>query len=309
MRFLILAIAAASLAACETPAKVSLQSILVTSYVRDAQNRDVYGPDIPVYATIRYENVGKGAVPVAANVGLYLKENHAQPDGRLGGVDLPPDPKKPTTQQRPFYLPHNAPPGPWNICADIDDGVDAVAQVRYRVGKARVCAPVTIAARAHPRADLVVEGLKVIRNEQASTLVEFRVRNRGEGAAAAFRMGALRRSPLAEIFLTTCAFSEKDRATATVPGGCRPIEQPGLSAGAVSAPINAYVTYSSAEGSAYVRNQIKLPKPPPAPRPVYAEIDILADYCGPPDFTMPRFCDVDEDDEINNAATLIVNLP
>jgi hypothetical protein len=245
--------------------------------------------------------------PISASVaiGLFAREDDPAlvvdlSAWSLSG-DYPMQPGQAQGEEQTVLAPPGLKAGPYFICADADRE-DIVKEEDERNNRA--CAPLSILAGPLTRADLVIEHVKTLGHELASAKVSIRVKNVGEASAGLFPMMAFTRWPRRPAMLTACPLTEAQRVAGSPPscGGLWTRQQlpPG---GAVE--WVGYLTFGFG-GSNMPVTPIG-PQRPPVEREI---VDFMADGCFAPtdQEALPRWCRVDEIDEINNFAEKAVRL-
>lgn len=262
-------------------------------------------PGAPVTVRTEVANVGKEAVadaygaPISASVGigLFIRETDPSPFKPLSSWALPGDypfaPGEVRGEEQTILAPSGLKAGPYFICADADreDFVDEDNE-----NNNRLCEPLSIVAGPVSRADLIVEHIKTLGYELASAKVSVRVKNVGEATAAEFPVMAFSRWPRRPVMLTACPLTEAQRVSGSAPAcGGLWTRQPLPPGGAVE--WIGYLTFGFG-GSNFPTTPIG-PQKPPIER---VTIDFMADGCFAPtdQEPLPRWCRVDEIDEINN---------
>jgi hypothetical protein len=293
-------VSALALSACATSGPDLVVSDLAVSPAAVA-------PGAPVSVRSEVTNAGKKPVtdaygaPIAAGVaiGLFTRQADQTPVKPLSAWSLPGDdpmgPGEKSWQDQNVLAPSGLKAGPYYVCAVADDeGLVAEADE----GNNRRCAPLSILAGPVSRADLIIEQVKTMGYELASAKVSIRVKNVGEAAAGEFPVMAFLRWPRRPVLLTACPLTEAQRVAGSVPacGGLWTRQQlpPG---GAVE--WIGYLTFGFG-GS----NMPTTPVGPQKPPVVKEMVDFMADGCFAPTDPepLPRWCRVDEIDEINNFA-------
>jgi hypothetical protein len=162
----------------------------------------------------------------------------------------------------------------------------------------RRCEQLSILSGPLTRPDLIIEKVRTLGQEMASAKVSVRVKNVGEATAAEFPVMAFLRWPRRPVLLTACPMTEAQRVAGSPPacGGLwsRQALPPG---GAVE--WIGYLTFGFGGSNATVT-----PVGPTKPQVIRETIDFMADGCFAPtdQELLPRWCRVDEIDEINNFA-------
>ncbi len=259
--------------------------------------------------TVRSEvtNIGDKPVadefgaPIAASVaiGLFANANDDDPFTPLTSWSLPGDypmaPGEERWEDQTVLTPSALTAGSYRVCADadIEDYVDEENERNNRA-----CVPLTILAAPLTRADLIVEHVKTLGHELASAKVSIRVKNVGDAAAGLFPVMAFTRWPRRPVMLTACPLTEAQRVSGSAPacGGLWTRQQ--LPAGGAVEWIG-YLTFGFGGSTMPVT-----PVGPQRPRVEREIIDFMADGCFAPadQEPLPRWCRVDEIDEINNFA-------
>lgn len=293
-------ISALALGACATSGPDLVVSDLAVSPAAVA-------PGAPVSVRSEVTNAGRKPVadaygaPIAAGVaiGLFTREADPTPVKPLSAWSLPGDdpmgPGEKSWQDQSVLAPSGLKAGPYYVCAEAD-GEGLVAEANE--GNNRRCAPLSILAGPVSRADLIVEQVKTMGYELASAKVSIRVKNVGEASAGEFPVMAFLRWPRRPVLLTACPLTEAQRVAGSPPacGGLWTRQQlpPG---GAVE--WIGYLTFGFG-GS----NMPTTPVGPQKPPVVKEMVDFMADGCFAPTDPepLPRWCRVDEIDEINNFA-------
>lgn len=186
-------------------------------------------------------------------------------------------------------------PGAYSICASADPDDEILESDEENN---RSCTDFEIVAGAPRRADLVIEKVTPISQDQASSKVKVRIRNTGSEAAGPFRIMAFRRNPHLPILLIECPLTEGQLNSGS-PASCGDLTQHTPLAAGASADLTGYLAYVVSNGANFVRNPIGPGDPNPLVR---REIDFMVDGCFPPEDGSPVYCAVDEIDELNNFA-------
>lgn len=294
-----------ALAACASGPDLALTDLsLSTSAV---------APGAPVTVRSEVTNIGEEPVadefgaPVSASVaiGLFARQDDAAPFTELSAWSLPGDypmqPGEERWEEQTVLAPSGLKAGPYFICAeaDRDNLVDEVDESNNRD-----CAPLSILAGPLTRADLIVEHVKTLGHELASAKVSIRVKNVGEAPADLFPVMAFTRWPRRPVMLTACPLTEAQRVAGSPPacGGLWTRQQlpPG---GAVE--WIGYLTFGF--GGSNMPVTPVGPQKPPVERET---VDFMADGCFAPadQEPLPRWCRVDEIDEINNFAEKVIRV-
>ncbi len=264
-------------------------------------------PGAPV--TVRSEITNAGDKPVAdefgapisasVDIGLFARQDDPSAFRPLSAWSLPGDyplgPGEEVCQEQTVLAPTGLKAGPYFICADADaeDLVDEKDE-----GNNRRCAQLSILAGPLTRPDLIIEQVKALGHELASAKVSVRVKNVGEAPAAEFPVMAFLRWPRRPVLLTACPLTEAQRVAGSPPacGGLwsRQVLPPG---GAVE--WIGYLTFGFGGSNVTVT-----PVGPSNPQVTRETVDFMADGCFAPtdQEPLPRWCRVDEIDEINNFA-------
>jgi hypothetical protein len=183
--------------------------------------------------------------------------------------------------------------GTYSICAIADPG-NEIPESDENNNEA--CAPFDIAEGAPHRADLVIEKVTPVGQDQASLKVKIAIRNAGSEAAGPFRIMAFRRAPRLPILLIECPLTEGQLSSGS-PATCDDLTQKISLAAGASAKLTGYLAYVVSNGASFVRNPIGPGNPNPLVR---RDIDFMVDGCFPPLDGSPVYCAVDEIDELNN---------
>lgn len=270
-------------------------------------------PGAPV--TVRSEVVNVGDAPVADDygapisasvaIGLYARDDDQAPFQALSAWSLPGDypmaPGEAQSEEQTVLAPSGLKAGPYFVCADAD--IENIVEEKQEANNRR-CEPLSILAGPLSRSDLIIEHVKTLGYELASAKVSIRVKNVGEAAAAEFPVMAFLRWPRRPVLLTACPLTEAQRVAGSPPacGGLwsRQALPPG---GAVE--WIGYLTFGFG-GS----NMPVTPVGPPNPQVVRETVDFMADGCFAPSDQepLPRWCRVDEIDEINNFAEKVIRV-
>ncbi len=264
-------------------------------------------PGAPV--TMRSEVTNQGDEPVADDfgapvsagvaIGLFAREGDAAPFRELSTWSLPGDfplaPGASAGVTQTVLAPSGIKAGPYFLCAD----ADAEDLVREKdEANNRRCASLSILAGPVSRPDLIVEEVKTLGYELASVKVSIRVKNVGEAPAGEFPVMAFLRWPRRPVMLTACPLTEAQRIAGSPPacGGLWTRQQ--LPPGGGVEWIG-YLTFGFG-GS----NMPVTPIGPQKPPVTKEMVDFMADGCFAPadPEPLPRWCRVDEIDEINNFA-------
>lgn len=298
-------IAALSLAACASGPDLIVNDLSLSV--------GAVAPGAPV--TVRSEVVNVGDAPVAddygapisasVEIGLYARDDDQAPFQALSAWSLPGDypmaPGEAQSEEQTVLAPSGLKAGPYFVCADAD-AEDIV--VEKDEANNRRCAPLSIVAGPLTRPDLIIEHVKMLGHELASAKVSIRVKNIGEAPAAEFPVMAFLRWPRRPMLLTACPLTEAQRVAGSPPacGGLwsRQALPPG---GAVE--WIGFLTFGFG-GS----NMPVTPVGPPNPQVVRETVDFMADGCFAPadQISLPRWCRVDEIDEINNFAEKVIRI-
>ncbi|MDZ7627791.1 MAG: CARDB domain-containing protein [Parvularculaceae bacterium] len=264
-------------------------------------------PGAPVTIRSEVTNLGNEAVaddfgaPISATVeiGLFTRDSDPSPIKSLSSWSLPGDyPMAPGDEreaEQTILAPTGLRAGAFYVCADADP--ENLVNENNEDNNRR-CQPLSILASPLTRADLIVENVKTLGHELASAKVSIRVKNVGDAAAAEFPIMAFSRWPRRPVMLTTCPLTEAQRVSGSAPacGGLwtRNLLQPGSSIEWIG-----YLTFGFG-GSNFPTTPVG-PQKPPIER---VTIDFMADGCFAPSDQnpLPRWCRVDEIDEINNFA-------
>lgn len=300
-----LMILAMALGACATKPDLVVSDLsLSTSAV---------APGAPVL--VRSELANKGGAPVAdafgaaisasVALGLFAHENDPSAFVDLSAWSLPGDypmqPGEALGEDQTVLAPTGTKAGPYFICADADRE-DLVVEDDERNNRA--CAPLSILAGPLTRPDLIIERVKALGHERASAKISIRVKNVGEASADLFPVMAFTRWPRRPVLLTACPLTEAQRDAGSPPacGGLWTRQQlpPG---GAVE--WIGYLTFGFG-GSGMPVTAVG-PQKPPVTRET---VDFMADGCFAPtdQEPLPRWCRVDEIDEINNFAEQVIRV-
>ncbi len=298
-RFGLIFLAMAALGACATKPDIAVSDLsLSTSAV---------APGAPVTVRSEVTNIGDEPVadafgaPISASVaiGLFAREDDPAAFADLSAWSLPGDypmqPGEARWEDQTVLAPTGLKAGPYFICADADRE-DLVVEDDERNNRA--CAPLSILAGPLTRSDLIIEHVKTLGHELASAKVSIRVKNVGEASADLFPVMAFTRWPRRPVLLTACPLTEAQRVAGSPPacGGLWTRQQlpPG---GAVE--WIGYLTFGFG-GS----NMPVTPVGPQRPPVTRETVDFMADGCFAPtdQEPLPRWCRVDEIDEINNFA-------
>jgi hypothetical protein len=289
----------AALAACASKPDLALTDISLSA--------GALAPGAPMTVRSEVTNVGKEAVadefgaPIAAGVaiGLYARQDDPAAFADLSAWSLPGDypmqPGEERWEEQTVLAPSSLKAGPYFVCAEADPE-DLVEEDSERNN--RDCAPLSILAGPLTRADLIVEQVKTLGHELASAKVSIRVKNVGEAEADLFPVMAFTRWPRRPVMLTACPLTEAQRVAGSPPacGGLwtRTKLPPG---GAVE--WIGYLTFGFGGSAMPVT-----PVGPQKPEVVKETVDFMADGCFAPadQEPLPRWCRVDEIDEINNFA-------
>jgi hypothetical protein len=291
--------ALAALTACASKPDLVLSSLDLST--------GAVAPGAPVTVRSVVSNAGGEPVadefgaPIAAGVaiGLFAGDDDYDPFAPLSSWALPGDypmaPGEQISESQTVLAPSGLKAGPYRVCADVDRE-NAVDEENERNNRA--CAPLTMLAGPLTRADLIVEHVKSLGHELASAKVSIRVKNVGEGPAATFPVMAFTRWPRRPVMLTACPLTEAQRISGSTPacGGLWSRQQ--LPPGGGVEWIG-YLTFGFG-GS----NMPTTPVGPQRPKAEREIIDFMADGCfAPTDLEpLPRWCRIDEIDEINNFA-------
>ena len=264
-------------------------------------------PGAPVTIRSEVANLGDEAVvddfgaPIMARVvtGLYARQDDPAAVADFSAWSLPGDypmqPGEVRSEEQTVLAPSNLKAGTYYVCAeaDPDDLVEELSE-----GNNRDCAPLMVDAAPLTRADLIVVEVKALGQELASARVSIRVKNVGEADANPFPVMAFTRWPRRPVMLTACPLTEAQRVAGSPPacGGLwtRAKLPPG---GAVE--WIGYLTFGFGG-----TNMPVTPVGPQKPQNVTLTVDFMADGCFAPtdQEPLPRWCRVDEIDEINNFA-------
>lgn len=270
-------------------------------------------PGAPVTVNSSVKNAGKEPVqdafgaPISAEVaiGLFGDDDDRSPLSPLSAWSLPGDyplaPGETVSETQTILAPSNLKAGPYRVCADVD-GENLVDEENERNNRA--CRPLTIIAGPLTRADLIIEHVKSLGHELASAKISIRVKNVGEAPAAIFPVMAFTRWPRRPVMLTACPLTEAQRIAGSTPAcGGLWTRQPLPADGAIE--WIGYLTFGFG-GS----NMPTTPVGPQRPSAERETVDFMADGCfAPTDIEpLPRWCRVDEIDEINNFAEKIIKL-
>lgn len=298
-RFGVLFTAFAALAACASKPDLAITGISLST--------GAVAPGAPVTVRSAVTNIGDEPVaddfgaPVAASVaiGVFTGQDAPAAVADLSAWSLPGDhPMQPGEERREeqtMLAPSSLAAGPYFVCAEADRE-NLVAERSERNN--RDCAPLTVLASPLTRADLIVEAVKTLGQELASAKVSIRVKNVGEADAGVFPVMAFTRWPRRPVMLTACPLTQAERDAGSTPacGGLwtRAKLPPG---GAVE--WIGYLTFGFGGSTMPVT-----PVGPQKPEPVKEMVDFMADGCFAPadQEPLPRWCRVDEIDEINNFA-------
>jgi hypothetical protein len=264
-------------------------------------------PGAPVTLRSAVTNAGDKPVadefgaPISASVeiGLFTRDNEPAPLRPLSGWALPGDyPMEPgdeAGQEQTVLAPSGLKAGSYYVCAEAD--AENIVKEKDEENNWR-CEPLSILDGPVRRSDLIVEQVKTLGHELASAKVSIRVKNVGEADAGLFPVMAFTRWPRRPALLTACPLTEAQRAAGSTPvcGGLwtRQKLPPG---GAVE--WIGYLTFGFG-GS----NMPVTPVGPQKPQEIKVTVDFMADGCFAPtdQEPLPRWCRVDEIDEINNFA-------
>ena len=305
LRLGLIVVASAALAACG-----SYPDLAVTDLSLSA---GAVAPGAPVTVRSEVTNIGKEPIadefdaPIAAGVaiGLYTRQDDPAAFTDLSSWSLPGDypmqPGEERWEEQTVLAPSGLKAGPYFICAEADPE-DLVEEESERNN--RDCAALSILAGPLTRADLIIEHVKTLGHELASAKVSIRVKNVGEADADLFPVMAFSRWPRRPVMLTACPLTEAQRVAGSAPacGGLwtRQKLPPG---GAVE--WIGYVTFGFG-GS----NMPVTPVGPQRPQVERETIDFMADGCFAPtdQEPLPRWCRVDEIDEINNFAEKVIRV-
>lgn len=270
-------------------------------------------PGAPLTVRSAVTNAGDKALaddygaPISASVGigLFTRNDDPAPVSPLSAWSLPGDYAMPPGgvewQDQAVLAPSGLRAGPYYVCADAD--AENIVIEKDEANNRR-CAPLSILAAPLARPDLIIEHVKTLGHELASAKVSIRVKNIGEAPAAEFPVMAFLRWPRRPVLLTACPLTEAQRVAGSPPacGGLwsRQALPPG---GAVE--WIGYLTFGFG-GS----NMPVTPVGPPKPQVVRETVDFMADGCFAPtdQEPLPRWCRVDEIDEINNFAERVVRV-
>lgn len=298
-RWLVCFAVSAALAACASKPDLAITDLSLSA--------SAVAPGAPVTVRSEVTNIGKEAVadefgaPIAASVavGLYARQDDPAAFAAMSSWSLPGDYPMGAGEERweeqTVLAPSSLKAGPYFVCAEADPE-DLVEEDSERNN--RDCAPLSILAGPLTRADLIVEQVKTLGQELASAKVSIRVKNVGEAEADLFPVMAFTRWPRRPVMLTACPLTEAQRVAGSPPacGGLwtRAKLPPG---GAVE--WIGYLTFGFG-GS----NMPVTPVGPQKPEVVKETVDFMADGCFAPadQQPLPRWCRVDEIDEINNFA-------
>ncbi len=292
-------LAALSLAACASGPDLVVTDLFLSS--------GAVAPGAPV--TVRSEVTNAGDKPVAdeygapisatVDIGLFVRDDDPAPFRPLSSWSLPGDYPMASGEERweeqTVLAPSGLKAGPYYICAEADS--QNLVEEKDE-GNNRRCKPMSILAGPVSRADLIIEHVKSLGYELASAKVSIRVKNVGEAPAEEFPVMAFLRWPRRPVLLTACPLTEAQRVAGSPPacGGLwsRQALPPG---GAVE--WIGYLTFGFG-GS----NMPVTPVGPPNPQITRETVDFMADGCFAPtdQQPLPRWCHVDEIDEINNFA-------
>jgi hypothetical protein len=304
-RFQSLIIVCCALAACESYPDLAVTDLSLSTAA--------VAPGAPVTVRSEVSNIGKEPVadeygaPIAAGVavGLFAREDDPAPFSQLSAWSLPGDypmqPGEERWEQQTVLAPSSLKAGPYFVCAEADPE-DLVEEESERNN--RDCAPLSILAGPLTRADLIIVEVKTLGHELASAKVSIRVKNVGEADADLFPVMAFTRWPRRPVMLTACPLTEAQRVAGSPPacGGLwtRQKLPPG---GAVE--WIGYLTFGFG-GS----NMPVTPVGPQRPPVGRVTVDFMADGCFAPtdQAPLPRWCRVDEIDEINNFAEKTVRM-
>lgn len=279
-----------SLASCATAPSAS---DLVVDRISAAPASATAGSSIEITSIVRNGGDAATSQPVATDIELLASGNPVallrswrQADGEIlsagASIDDVAGVRLPAIR-----------PGSYSICAIADPG-NEISESDENNNEA--CAPFDIAEGAPRRADLVIEKVTPLGQDQASLKVKIVIRNAGSEAAGPFRIMAFRRSPRLPILLVECPLTEGQLNSGS-PAACDDLTQRISLAAGASAELTGYLAYVISNGASLVRNPIGPGDPNPLVR---REIDFMVDGCFPPQDGSPVYCAVDEIDELNN---------
>ncbi len=294
---------AAALSACATS---SLLPDLTVSRLEATPAQATAGTEITITSAIRNAGEMRAALPVVIDVQLFAGENEttpiadltawAQTDGEpLASGEIIEDAAK-------VKVPANLKAGAYFICGKVDPD-DAIRESFE--DNNRVCAPFTILSGPPVRADLVIEKITPLGQEQASLKVKVRIKNASAAPAnGPLRIMAFRRSPRQPLLLIECPLTEGQLAAGS-PASCPDLAVTGPLAPGASTELVGYFAYVVANGAEFVRTPVNQDYRKPA---ISRTVDFMVDGCFPPTDGRPVTCAIEEIDELNNfrAATLKV---
>lgn len=304
-RFASVFVASLALAACASDPDLAVTDLSLSA--------GAVAPGAPVTVRSEVTNIGKEPVadelgaPISASVaiGLYARQDDPAAFTALSSWSLPGDypmqPGEERWEEQTVLAPSGLKAGPYFVCAEADPD-DLVAEGSERNN--RDCAPLSILAGPLTRADLIIVEVKTLGHELASAKVSIRVKNVGEAEADLFPVMAFTRWPRRPVMLTACPLTEAQRVAGSPPacGGLwtRAKLPPG---GAVE--WIGYLTFGFG-GS----NMPVTPVGPQKPPVARETVDFMADGCFAPvdQDPLPRWCRVDEIDEINNFAEKVIRV-
>lgn len=309
-RILLIAVLAAGLAACTSKPDLRFEAFSIEPATAE--------PGLPVTIRATVINRGKGEAvdrykrPIPAGVDFHLFDhpNDVVPafGSALAAFTLPDDyalgPGEVKNHRSYFEAPPGFAAGAYFVCGDIDREKE-VEEERERNNRA--CLSLMMTDPPATRADLVIESANFLGTEKASAKVLLKVRNVGEREAAPFLVTAIQRNPRTSALLTNVALSEGQRVSGSVPPNSAVGTIAPLGHGA-AIELKAYVTFLFA-GSTMPTNPAN--GAPTTPAAKERLIDFTVDGCEAQNQNapMPRWCRVNELDELNNFFAVKVKAP
>ncbi len=267
----------------------------------------------PVTVRSEISNIGDRSVadefgaPIltSVRVGLFARQNdlaalHPLSAWALSG-DYSMEPEAKEWQEQTVLAPSGLKAGPYFVCADVD--AEGIVDEKDEANNRR-CEQLSLTVGPLTRPDLIIEQVKALGQELASAKVSIRVKNVGEAPAAEFPVMAFRRWPRRPVLLTACPLTEAQRVAGSPPACGELWSRQALPPGGAVEWIG-YLTFSFG-GS----NMPVTPVGPSKPQDLRETVDFMADGCfGPTEKEpLPRWCRVDEIDEINNFAEKVIRV-
>lgn len=268
-------------------------------------------PGAPVTVRSEIANAGDkpvadefgAAIPASVGVGLFAREDDPAALRPLSAWALPGDypmaPGEEAWQEQTVLAPSGVKAGPYFICAEADSE-DEVKEKDE--ANNRRCEQLSILAGPLTRPDLIIEHVKALGQELASAKVSVRVKNIGEAPAAEFPVMAFLRWPRRPVLLTACPLTEAQRVAGSPPSCGGLWSRQSLPAGGAVEWIG-YLTFGFGGSNVTVT-----PVGPTSSPRIRETVDFMADGCFAPtdQEPLPRWCRVDEIDEINNFAEKLI---